>query len=131
MTCGMLGAMFKLIKIESNGDAIIFAVTYKGSLNKEASTVNCTSFFDVYQPFPGKLPTNADYEHKHAMISPAWQITECSSKITMGLGYLARVGGVHPRRFSVCRSLGGPVACQPGGPFAQCVATAVGLLGHA
>ena len=85
--------MFKLIKIESNGDAIISAVAYKGSLNKETSTVKCKSFVDVYQPVPGKLPTNADYEHKHAMINPAWQITECSSNIAMGLGLLARKTG--------------------------------------
>ena len=114
MTCGMLGALFQLIKVENNGGAIVSAVTYKGSLDKQTSTVNCTSFLDLYLSVPGKLPTNADYEHKHAMISPDWQITECSSKITMGLGLLAReIGQVNviaretpTKRVFACQAFG-------------------------
>ena len=65
-------------------------------------------------PVSGKLPTNADYEHKHAIVSPAWQITECSSKITMGLGLLAReIGQVNviaretpTKRVFACQAFG-------------------------
>jgi len=95
MTCGMLGDMFQITKIESNGDVFINAVTYKGNLSPTSTKVACKSIIDDYLLKDLKqLPTNADYTHKHATISCAWQVTECSAKITLGLGLIANNVGL-------------------------------------
>ena len=90
MTCGMLGELLQLIKIE-NGDAIIAPVTYRGSLGKKTSTVTCQSIVDDYMPQNYSI-TNAD-EHKYAMKNPDYKITDWSSKLVMGLSFLARESG--------------------------------------
>ena len=90
----MLGKMFQIATIDANANAVIKAVTYKGVLDPTPVKVECKSLIEDYNILNAKFPTNADYSTKSAITHYVWQITECTSKINIGLSALAKKVGL-------------------------------------